>query len=577
MWDVTWRLNPCKNSLILYPRTYFNGNMSESTSCSTKETKDPVEDDEPKASGSHDDGKKTRTSSRKRKASTSEPVGMADEVKAKLKVKLSSSKSSKKKKSKKSTKEKKSGKAKSSKKKGSSKKASTEAPVEVPQDASVEVRNELPTAENLISTTAEVHNEMQSTEILTYATVESCNADVPQSGSSFIYQAQEPLQSVNGEDDKEQDQDSERESCSVALVLTDGESESSRSNFGKNTNDTQYSRSDELLLGFSSNFEPALTIAVAGTKEVREDQDEAMDVCDNASNSTEADSDNDRTMIEAEDTVMDEVLLGFNSKQELQLAKETTNANPVSLNQQNNVEVRDDLHEAMDTCEDFHKYKKADLSKENGEASENEEIDVCGDVDVEETHHAMEFVETNLESQNKHADQEVSEEQNNIVDLSKHEKNQESESTKGKSSKSKSSKSSKSSSSKSSKPSVSKSSKPSSSKSRKSSPSKASSSRKKETKKDHSKDKRKKISKQDFTTATTSPDPLYKLNKQDDITCRICEQTINSQLKFYNGEPENGYDEELAIIDSRLLLFNGDEENISREDTRAYNKITSFR
>ncbi|XP_001607336.1 DNA (cytosine-5)-methyltransferase 1 [Nasonia vitripennis] len=521
--------------------------MSESTNSTTKEEKDPVEKDEAKPGGSRDDGKEKRTSNRKRKASTSDPVALADEVKAKLKVKISS----KKKKGKKSSKvfSKKSIKDKSPKEKkktGSrSKKARTEPPVEVPQDASVAVHNELLPPEVLICTTAEVHNEMNSAEIVTDANIEICSdltVEVAQLEDTRVYEAQEPLQSIDNEDDKKEDQDFDSESCNATLAFTDAESETSRSNYEKFMIDTQ-NRSNEFLLGFNSKLKPELTMIDPEAKEVREDQEEAMDICKNASNCTKDDLDSEKTMIEVQDTIIDEALLDFNNKQELQLAvlaTETVNANPVELNQQKDVEVGKDDDEAMDTCEDFNK----DLLKENIEANENEEIDVCGDNDdAEEVHHAMELTEVNADSSNKHTD-EGSKEQNKIIDSCKHEQNQESKSLKIKTLKLKTSKSSKQSSSKSSKS------------------------------RDRKKSKNK--SRKDSTTATTSPDPYYKVNKQDDISCRICEQTLNYQLKFYTGEPENGYDEELAIIDSRLLLFNGDEENISREDTRAYNKITSF-
>ncbi|XP_058795195.1 DNA (cytosine-5)-methyltransferase 1-like [Phymastichus coffea] len=74
--------------------------------------------------------------------------------------------------------------------------------------------------------------------------------------------------------------------------------------------------------------------------------------------------------------------------------------------------------------------------------------------------------------------------------------------------------------------------------------------------------------------------PLFPLNqyvnKDGTQICKMCEQQIDGDLKYYNGDPIGGFEEGAVILDSKLLLFDGDEANVSTEDTRSYNKITSY-
>lgn len=65
---------------------------------------------------------------------------------------------------------------------------------------------------------------------------------------------------------------------------------------------------------------------------------------------------------------------------------------------------------------------------------------------------------------------------------------------------------------------------------------------------------------------------------RNESCCRTCEQKLNDyKLKLYDGHPNNALDESVVLIDEKLNLFNGDEENIIQNDMRATNKITSFR
>lgn len=66
--------------------------------------------------------------------------------------------------------------------------------------------------------------------------------------------------------------------------------------------------------------------------------------------------------------------------------------------------------------------------------------------------------------------------------------------------------------------------------------------------------------------------------KKNESRCKICQQKLNDyKLKLYNGHPNDALDEFNVLIDQKLSLFTGDEENISQNDMRATNKITMFR
>lgn len=66
--------------------------------------------------------------------------------------------------------------------------------------------------------------------------------------------------------------------------------------------------------------------------------------------------------------------------------------------------------------------------------------------------------------------------------------------------------------------------------------------------------------------------------KKNESRCKSCEQKLTDyKLKLYNGHPNDAVDEYLVLIDEKLSLFSGDEENIIQNDMRATNKITMFR
>ncbi|XP_014236147.1 DNA (cytosine-5)-methyltransferase 1-like [Trichogramma pretiosum] len=73
-----------------------------------------------------------------------------------------------------------------------------------------------------------------------------------------------------------------------------------------------------------------------------------------------------------------------------------------------------------------------------------------------------------------------------------------------------------------------------------------------------------------------SPFSQLEINENNELTCTSCHQKLDENLKFYSGEPLNGFNEEVAITDSKLCIFNGNEDNVATEDIRACNRITHF-
>ncbi|XP_023248087.1 DNA (cytosine-5)-methyltransferase PliMCI [Copidosoma floridanum] len=68
----------------------------------------------------------------------------------------------------------------------------------------------------------------------------------------------------------------------------------------------------------------------------------------------------------------------------------------------------------------------------------------------------------------------------------------------------------------------------------------------------------------------------FETNDKDEILCSICQQRLDDII-FYDKRPLDGKSEAMSIVDNRLVLFDGEENNeYSQEDTRAYNKITCF-
>lgn len=85
--------------------------------------------------------------------------------------------------------------------------------------------------------------------------------------------------------------------------------------------------------------------------------------------------------------------------------------------------------------------------------------------------------------------------------------------------------------------------------------------------------------KHDETKSNTNKTPALPIVQHiaNETFCNVCERKLDCDLKYDNGGPLGGFEEGAAILDSRLLLFDGDEANVSTEDVRSYNKITEFR
>lgn len=71
--------------------------------------------------------------------------------------------------------------------------------------------------------------------------------------------------------------------------------------------------------------------------------------------------------------------------------------------------------------------------------------------------------------------------------------------------------------------------------------------------------------------------PIRKTNNIFPGKCEYCGQKLNDEIKFYPGHPNGAVDEEIALIDSRLCLFNGNESFIHESDEHPQNKLTYFR
>lgn len=59
--------------------------------------------------------------------------------------------------------------------------------------------------------------------------------------------------------------------------------------------------------------------------------------------------------------------------------------------------------------------------------------------------------------------------------------------------------------------------------------------------------------------------------------CKVCRQDLDDpELRMFPGPPNDALEEEVALFDPKLSLFNGTED-ISFEDSRPSNKLTHFR
>lgn len=59
--------------------------------------------------------------------------------------------------------------------------------------------------------------------------------------------------------------------------------------------------------------------------------------------------------------------------------------------------------------------------------------------------------------------------------------------------------------------------------------------------------------------------------------CEYCRQKLNDDIKIYQGHPNGAVDEDIALTDPKLCLFNGNESFIHESDQRPQNKLTYFR
>ncbi|XP_017756525.1 PREDICTED: DNA (cytosine-5)-methyltransferase PliMCI-like [Eufriesea mexicana] len=79
-----------------------------------------------------------------------------------------------------------------------------------------------------------------------------------------------------------------------------------------------------------------------------------------------------------------------------------------------------------------------------------------------------------------------------------------------------------------------------------------------------------------FEDTIIVPKPQIKNTNMFYNKCEYCRQKLNDDIKFYSGHPNGALDEEIALIDSRLCLFNGDESFIHENDQHPQNKLTYF-
>ncbi|KAK6625433.1 hypothetical protein RUM43_005731 [Polyplax serrata] len=61
------------------------------------------------------------------------------------------------------------------------------------------------------------------------------------------------------------------------------------------------------------------------------------------------------------------------------------------------------------------------------------------------------------------------------------------------------------------------------------------------------------------------------------LRCKVCRQDLDDpELRIFQGPPNDALEEEVALFDPKLSLFNGTEEDISYEDSRPSHKLTHF-
>lgn len=80
-----------------------------------------------------------------------------------------------------------------------------------------------------------------------------------------------------------------------------------------------------------------------------------------------------------------------------------------------------------------------------------------------------------------------------------------------------------------------------------------------------------------FKDTTILPTSKIKSTNTFHSKCEYCRQKLNDDIKIYQGHPNGAVDEDIALTDPKLCLFNGSESFIHESDQRPQNKLTYFR
>ncbi|XP_033204996.2 DNA methyltransferase 1a isoform X1 [Bombus vancouverensis nearcticus] len=79
-----------------------------------------------------------------------------------------------------------------------------------------------------------------------------------------------------------------------------------------------------------------------------------------------------------------------------------------------------------------------------------------------------------------------------------------------------------------------------------------------------------------FKDITILPTSKIKSTNTFHSKCEYCCQKLNDDIKIYQGHPNGAIDEDIALTDPKLCLFNGNESFIHESDQRPQNKLTYF-
>lgn len=91
--------------------------------------------------------------------------------------------------------------------------------------------------------------------------------------------------------------------------------------------------------------------------------------------------------------------------------------------------------------------------------------------------------------------------------------------------------------------------------------------------------KKSKVEKNEILKKDNAAKPKKNINISEQISrCKVCRQDLDDpELRMFQGPPNNALEEEVALFDPKLSLFNGTEECVSYEDSRPSHKLTHFR